>query len=101
MVVGVLMYVSSTFHVQPSPHNLDILTLSVLFNSFKVYLCIFFRPPSSSSSNFDNLFSYLDFIKVCSRNNFVLSGDFNVNFDNPCHPMYSSLCNLTTLYQSR
>ena len=95
------MYVSSTFHVSvmpPSPHNLEILTLSVLFNNFKVYLCIFYRPPSSSSSIFDNLFSYLDFINVCSLNNFILLGDFNVNFDNPCHPMYSSLCNLTTLY---
>ena len=29
---------------------------------------------------------------------FLFLGDFNVNFDNPCHPMYSNLCTITTLY---
>ena len=104
---GVLMYVSSMFfasvvlpstHSLPSPHSLEILTLSVLCNNFKVYLCLFYRPPSSASSIFDTLFSYLDSIDVCSLNNFIFLGDFNVNFDNPCHPMYSNLCTITTLY---
>ena len=41
---GVLMYVSSMFYasvVLPSPHTLEILTLSVLYSDFKVYLCLF------------------------------------------------------------
>ena len=28
----------------------------------------------------------------------VVTYTFNFNFDNPCHPMYSNLCTITTLY---
>jgi endonuclease/exonuclease/phosphatase family metal-dependent hydrolase len=58
----------------------------------------FYRPPNSHSSIFDTLFSYLDSINVRTRNNFVLLGDFNVNFDNPYHPMFCHLCTITNLY---
>ena len=30
--------------------------------------------------------------------NFVLLGDFNVNYDNPSHPMFSNLCTISNLY---
>ena len=58
----------------------------------------FYRPPSSTFSIFDTFYSYLEAINACQLNNFVLLGDFNVNFDNPSHPMYSNLCIFTTLY---
>ena len=67
---GVLVYVSSMFFVSvllPPPPALEILTPSVLFNNFKVYVC---HPPSSHSSIFDTLFSYLDSINVYTLNNF-------------------------------
>ena len=94
-----LMYVSSMFFVSvllPPPPTLEILTLSILINNFKVNVCLFYRPPSSYSSIFDTLFSYLECINVCTLNNFIL-GDFNVNFDNPYHPMFSNLCTITNL----
>ena len=49
---GVLIYVSSMFFASvlfPPPPALEILTLSVLFDNFKMYLCLFYRPPSSST----------------------------------------------------
>ena len=61
----------------------------------KFIYAFFYRLPSSTTSIFDTLFSYLGSINVC---NFILFGDFNINFDNPCHPMYSNLCTITTLY---
>ena len=81
----------------PPPQALEILTLSVLFDNYKTYLCLFYRPPSSASSIFDTLFSYLECIDTCKLNNFVLLGDFNVNYDNP-HPMFSNLCTISNLY---
>ena len=72
----------------PPPQALEVLTLSVLFDNYKIYLCLFYRPPSSASSIFDTLFSYLECIDTCKLNNFVLLGDFNVNYDNSSHPVF-------------
>ena len=82
----------------PDYHCLEILTLSILCHNFRVYLCLFYRPPSSATSIFDTFCSYLESINVCSLNNFVLVGDFNLNFYNSCHPLYSNLCTITNLY---
>ena len=61
---GVLLYVSSLFVVSvvssPSP-TLEILTLSISLDTFKVYTFIpFYRPPSSTPFIFDtlDLFTY-------------------------------------------
>ena len=65
---GVLIYVSLIFFasvVFPPPPVLEILTLSVLFDNFKMYICLFYRPPSSSGFIFDTLSSYLECIDVC------------------------------------
>ena len=64
---GVLMYVSSMFYasvVLPSPHTLEILTLSVLYSNFKIYLCLFYELPSSTTAISATLFFYLDSIDV-------------------------------------
>ena len=60
--------------------------------------CLFYRPPSSTQFIFDTLFSYLESIGACHFNNFVLLGDFNINYDNPSHPMFSNLCTISSLY---
>ena len=38
-------------------------------------------------------------VSICANNfhNFILLGDFNVNFDNVSHPLYSDLCDLSTM----
>ena len=82
----------------PPPLGLEILTLSLSFESFKAYFCLFYRPPSSTISIFDTLYSYLESIDICQLRNFVLLGDFNVDYDSPSHYMYSKLHIITTLY---
>ena len=98
---GVLIYVSAMFSVPvlPSPTPpLELLTLSILRDNFKVHVCLFYRPPSSSALIFDTLFSHLESINVGQLSNFILLGDFNVNHFNMSHPMHSNLCILSSLY---
>ena len=98
---GVLIYVSAMFSVSvlPSPTPpLELLTLPILRDNFKVHVCLFYRPISSSALIFDTLFSHLESINVGQLSNFILLGDFNVNYFNMSHPMHSNLCILSSLY---
>ena len=97
---GVFAYVSNMFSVTvlPSPTPLEALTLCNFCNNFKVHLCLFYRPPSSASIVFDNFCTYLDSIQAGRLSNFVLLGDFNVNYDNMSHPLYFNLCSIASLY---
>ena len=93
-----MSYVSTMFSVSvlPSPTPpLELLTLSILRDNFKVHVCLFYRPPSSSALIFDTLFSNLESINVGQLSNFILLGDFNVNYFNMSHP---NLCILSSLY---
>ena len=81
----------------PGPH-LELLTLSVRFNNFKVNLCLFYRPPSSGTYIFDSLVSYFESICVGSLSNFIFLGDFNVNFTDMSHPLHHTLQSIMTLY---
>ncbi len=95
------MYVSDEFLVSvlpPPPPPLEILTLSVLSVNFKLHLCLFYRPPSSTCGIFDNLCTYLQSINAGHLSNFLFLGDFSTNYDNPSHPLYSNLCSITSLY---
>lgn len=104
-MVVVCSSVSSMFFASvmfPPPPALEILTLSVLFDNLKCiyifYICLFYRPPSSTNSIFDTLFSYFECMDIYKFKNFVLLGDFSVNYDNPSHPMFSNLCTISNLY---
>ena len=55
---GLLTYVSNLFFVTVLPFPtppLETLTLSIFCNHFKVHLCLFYHPPSSTSLIFDHL----------------------------------------------
>jgi hypothetical protein len=69
---GILIYVANcmlvTLFPDPGP-NLELLTLSVRFNNFKLNLCLFYRPPSSGSHIFDTLTSYFESICAGSLSN--------------------------------
>ena len=81
----------------PPPPPLELLPLSLSLNNFKLHLCLFYCPPSSPSI-FDTLFTYFQSIDAGHFSNFIFVGDFNVNFDNPSHPLYSNLCNVMSLF---
>ena len=94
------MYVSLLFSVTPHflpPPSLELISLSIHSDKVQFRICIFYRPPNSTRYIFDTLCSYL--VSICANNfhNFVLLGDFNVNFDDVSHPLYSDLCDLSTM----
>ena len=68
------------------------LFLYISLDNFKIHLCLFYRPPSSTQFICDTLFSYLESIGAC------YFSDFNINYDNPSHPMFSNLCTISSLY---
>ena len=73
-------------------------SLCQLFVNFKVHLWLFYRPPSSNAIIFDTLFNYFESIDAGQLSNFILLGDFNVNYANTSNPMYHNLCTLPFLY---
>lgn len=91
---GVLMYVSVDLHfsVLCNPDDLELLTIVVSHESGKACISLFYRPPSSPSYIFDSLCTYLESLSVPQYSNFILLGDFNINFCNhSCHPLFSKL----------
>ena len=97
-MVVVYLFVFLVTVLPPPPSLFEVLCLSVHLNTFKFYLCLLYCPPSSPSTIFDEICTYFQFIDVgCCLILFFL-GDFNVNYDNPTHPLYTSLCNLVSLY---
>ena len=78
----------------PSPDDLELLTLSVHRGTSKVCISVLYRPPSSPVVSFENLFLYLQSFDISRFCNYILLGDFNVNFCNQSHPFYSKLCNI-------
>ena len=96
------MYVANCMLVSlfpdPGP-NLELLTLSARFNNYRINLCFFYRPPSSGSYIFDMLTSYFESLcAVSSSLKFYFLGDFNVNYSDMSHPLYSTLHSIVSLY---
>ena len=93
------MYIANCMLVSlfpdPGPH-LELITLSARLNNFKLNLCLFYRPPSSGSSIFDTLASHFESICIGFLSNFIF-GDFNVNYSNMSHPLYSTLQSIVSL----
>ena len=94
---GVIVYVRSCFvtTLVPVPsHGLEIISLTVSNGIGKVCISVFYRPPSSPSLIFEDLFLYLQSLNIPEFCNYILLGDFNVNFCNYTHPFYRKLLNI-------
>ena len=81
------------------PNNLEFLSLSIRSSCsvFKHCVSVLYRPPSSPVSFFDNLCSTLQHLSPHLFTNFVLVGDFNINFCNKDHPYF---CRLRNIFQT-
>lgn len=80
---GVALYVSNSVLCKTilcGPENLELLIVSLCKANFKLCLGVFYRPPSSHCDVFDNLCEALLAVDQSHFSNFVLVGDFNVNF---------------------
>ena len=71
--------------------------VSLSRNSFQLCLSVFYRPPSSPSSIFGTLSETLLFVPHSYFSNFVILGDFNVNFD-VSHHFYTHLSDFMTSF---
>ena len=85
---------------QGGPFPLEFLSLSITCQPFCTFcLCLFYRPPSSPVSIFDNFCTTLQILNPAKFHSFVIIGDFNVNFCNKNHHLFSyiddSLCNFS------
>ena len=59
----------------------------------------FYRPPSSSSLLLDSLSLYIESLLTPHYSNFILLGDFNVNFcSHSAHPLFSKLVELSSSF---
>ena len=98
-VGDVLTYVRDNFvtHLYPSPDNLELLTFSVCSNVNKVYISLFYRPPNSPVEIFEYLFLYLQSLNSSLFCNYILIGDFNVNFCNENHSLVPLVLNRLSL----
>lgn len=91
---GVLMYIRNNLVARVllcGPHNLELLVVSIS-NSVNTF-CIgtFYRPPGSLCTTMDYLCTSLASIDLSRFSNFVLIGDFNINYEDPHHPLYHQL----------
>ena len=82
------------------PAQLECLLISIYRNCHRINIGTFYRPPSSSVSVMGHLFSVLESLDSSYFSNFVLLGDFNINFCNPNLPLYSKLTSLMQLFSS-
>ena len=104
-----VMFFSCNVLLQGGRNNLEFLSVSIVHVSFVNRLCVYlsYRPPSSPVSIFDDLCTTLHIVNPAQFSNFLLIGDFNVNFCNQEHYLFSyvsdilysfSLCQVVPLY---
>ena len=95
------MYILDDYIVKVSHivhDNLELFTVTVHNGCCKVCISLFYRPPSSPPEVFDNLCTFLEVLDITQFSNFILLGDFNVNFVNTLHPSFSRLSNIINTF---
>ena len=94
---GVALYVSNSVLCKTilcGPENLELLVVSLCKANLSCVYEFFYRPPSSHCDVFDNLCEALLAVDQSHFSNFVLVGDFNVNFFCESSFLSSHICNL-------
>ena len=94
---GVTVYIKDCFEfkiISHGPLDLEFLALSVHNGNIKICVCLLYRPPSSSTTFFDNLYSTFVNLNVSLFSHVLVFDDFNVDFLNVNHPLFSNLCNI-------
>ena len=93
---GIVVYVRDCLSTTPIIDNadLELLILSLTVNNRKTTLGTFYRPPNSSSELMDALYTCLENLDITCFTNFILLGDFNIDFCNTSHHLFCKLSNL-------
>ena len=101
---GILIFIHCSLSykllLQGGPHNLEFLSISVtnVFLNHTSCICLFYRPPASPVSIFDNLITTIQLVHPVKFSTFILLGDFNVNFQNPLHPLFLYLNDILLIF---
>ena len=99
---GIVVYVRdrlSTTSIMDSA-DLELLILSLTVNNRKTTIETFYCPPNSSSELMDALYTYLENLDITCFTNFILLGDFNIDFCNTSHHLFCKLSNLMHVFSS-
>ena len=92
---GVLLFINSVYThniVFSGSIELELLIVSVSLKSVPITIALFYRPPGSPFVIFDTLLSTLcNHVDPYSLSNLILLGDFNVNYLETSHPLFSKL----------
>ena len=101
----IVIFYRSTLGYKPillGPNDLELSIVSIHNGNCRVCIALFYRPPSSPVSTFDNFCTIVQSLDPALFSNFVLIGDFNIDFYNSHHPLYSRLnCLISTLSLSQ
>ena len=79
---GIALYLRNVFScnvlLQGGPNNLEFLSVSIVHTSFvnRLCVCLFYRPPSSPVSIFNDLCTTLHIVNPAQFSNFLLIGYF-------------------------
>ena len=98
---GIVLFVADVCNVkvlQQGPLDLEFLLVSVQCAHFRLSLAVLYRPPSSSVLYLDNLYNSLESVHPSYFSNFVLVGDFNIDFCNPSHILYQRLLTILSSF---
>ena len=94
---GIVLYAHNSLSrkvlLKGGPHNLEFLALSATSTSVAIKVP-FYCPPSSPVSIFDNLCTTLEMVNPAQFSTLLLLGDFNVNFCNPQHHLFSHVSDI-------
>ena len=95
---GVLLFINSVFThnlVFTGSPDLELVILTVQL-SVPLTIALFYRPPGSHSVILDKLLTALcTHINPSLLSNFILLGDFNVNYFDTTHPLFPKLLSVS------
>ena len=103
---GVLLYSKQCLSVRVllnGPEDLELLGTLVNYCNKRLFLCLLYRPPSSCQSIFDKVSTILENLDSVYFSNFILLGDFNIDFCKFDHQqgaakLYPGLSNLLSSF---
>ena len=95
-----MVYVRDCLSTTPIMDNadLELLILSLIVNNRKTTIGAFYHPPNSSSELMDALYTCLENLDITCFTNFILLGDFNIDFCNTSHHLFCKLSNLMHVF---
>ena len=104
---GILIFVKSELCASPisyplPPIDIEFFPLTIEFCKMKFCIAIFYRPPSADVNHFDTFCDIVENLDIVNYSNFILVGDFNIDYLNTSHhllPRLNCLCELLSLNQ--